>query len=121
MDGRVQEPVARFLKKKFRVDHVDMITEPGPDKILARNRKKPAIASIKGRVKISTQKHGSKVIAVAGHHDCAGHSVNKARHTEDIMRSVANITQWGLASTVLGLWVNRNGHVEEIVRVADKI
>ena len=38
MDGRTQEPVIAFVKKRFGIDCVDMITEPGPDKILAQSK-----------------------------------------------------------------------------------
>ena len=37
MDGRVQEPVAKFLKEIYGIDFVDTITEPGPVKILSEN------------------------------------------------------------------------------------
>ncbi len=41
MDGRVQEPVIKFLKEKYKVDFVDMITEArGMDRILAERDKK---------------------------------------------------------------------------------
>ena len=72
MDGRVQHAVAELLKKKYKVDYVDMITEPGLDGVLATNQDKAAIESIKRKIGISTGRHGSKHIAVAGHHDCAG-------------------------------------------------
>jgi hypothetical protein len=39
IDGRVQEPVIRFLREKYKIDFVDMITEPGMDKILAKGEK----------------------------------------------------------------------------------
>ena len=35
IDGRVQVPVIDWIKDKFKVDHVDMITEPGMDGLLA--------------------------------------------------------------------------------------
>ena len=35
MDGRVQEPVLAWLKERYELEHVDMITEAGPDKALA--------------------------------------------------------------------------------------
>jgi hypothetical protein len=35
IDGRVQEPVAAWLKERYHLDYVDMITEPGADKVLA--------------------------------------------------------------------------------------
>ena len=34
MEGRTQLPVIAYLKKKFEVDYVDMVTEAGPVKIL---------------------------------------------------------------------------------------
>ena len=34
LDGRVQEPVAKFLKKKFGASYVDAITAPGPVKVI---------------------------------------------------------------------------------------
>ena len=47
MDGRVQLPVTAFLKKKYGVDYVDVITEPGPNGILAANKDQSIIYSIK--------------------------------------------------------------------------
>ncbi len=45
MDGRVQLPVSRWIKKNFGVDFVDTITEPGPNGILANNKDKTLIKS----------------------------------------------------------------------------
>lgn len=33
MNGRVQIPVIDYMKSKYGVDYVDMVTEPGPNKI----------------------------------------------------------------------------------------
>jgi len=38
MDGRTQIPVIDYVKRRFRVDHVDMITEPRPIRILAEQK-----------------------------------------------------------------------------------
>ncbi|RKX75878.1 MAG: hypothetical protein DRP87_13470 [Spirochaetes bacterium] len=35
MDGRVQLAVIKYLQRRFDVDYVDTITEPGPNLILA--------------------------------------------------------------------------------------
>ena len=72
MDGRVQIPVIEFLRKRFGVEHVDTITEPGPNRILALHSDGGPAASILSRVALSVEKHGSVGIAVAGHFDCAG-------------------------------------------------
>jgi len=38
MDGRCQLPVIEWMKKRYGVEYVDMITEPGPDGVLAEGR-----------------------------------------------------------------------------------
>lgn len=62
IDGRVQIPVIKYIKNKYQVDYVDMITLPGPDKVLARNKDKSALHSIKKCVEISINLHGSRLI-----------------------------------------------------------
>jgi hypothetical protein len=114
MDGRVQLPVAEFLKKKYKVDYVDAITEPGLDGILAANQDKAAIESIKRRVDISTGRHGSKHIAVVGHHDCAGNPVDKATHLAHIRAAIKTVKSWGVKAGVIGLWVDDKWKVSEV-------
>ena len=114
MDGRVQPPVTAFLKKKYGVDYVDMITEPGPNGILAANTNQAAIDSIKRRVGISTTKHGSKHIAIAGHHDCAGNPVDKDTHLAHIRSAIKAVKSWGVKAEVIGLWVDDKWKVSEV-------
>ena len=86
MDGRVQDAVKNYIKENYQVDYVDMVTEPGPNKILAENADKAVIENIKKRVEVSTHHHGSKVIAIVGHFGCAGKQtgirVNSCKKTE---------------------------------------
>lgn len=114
MDGRVQHPVAELLKKKYKVDHVDTITEPGPDGILAANQDKAAIESIKRRVDVSTGKHGSKHIAIVGHHDCAGNPVDRGTHLAHIRAAIKTVKSWGIKAEVIGLWVDDGWKVSEV-------
>ena len=114
MDGRVQQPVAEFLKKKYKVDYVDMITEPGLDGVLATNQDKTAIESIKRKIGISTGRHGSKHIAIAGHHDCAGNPVDKDTHLAHIRTAIKTVKSWGVKAEVIGLWVDNKWKVSEV-------
>ncbi len=114
MDGRVQEPVAEYLKKKLGVAFVDMITDAGPDGILAQMTDYETIKAIKKRVDISIQRHGSKHIAVVGHHDCAGNPVDVATHHSHIRSGVQSIRIWYPDTAVFGLWVNERWGVEEV-------
>ena len=77
MDGRTQLLVIAYLKGKYKVDCVDMVTEAGPVRILADCEDRVLLDSIKRRVEISTGKHRSRYIAVVGHFDCAGNPVSK--------------------------------------------
>jgi carbonic anhydrase len=113
MDGRVQIPIIEFLKKKFKVDYVDMITEPGIDKILAEGNKE-LISWIKEKIKISVKKHNSKVIAIVGHADCAGNPVEKEKHIEQIKKGMKIIKLMKLNVRIIGLWVNENWQVEGV-------
>ena len=109
MDGRVQLPVIEYIKREHGVDHVDMITEPGPDKILAEGSDEALVGSILKKVNISVSKHGSKIIAITGHYDCAGNPVSEEEHKKQIKKAVETIKGWDLpVKTILGLWIDKD-------------
>lgn len=121
MDGRTQLPVIAYLKEKFKVDCVDMITEAGRVKILADCEDRALLDSVKRRVEISIGKHRSRCIAVVGHYDCAGNPVNKETQTEQIRRSIKTVRSWDLNAEITGLWVDENWTVHEIERARSAI
>ena len=108
MDGRTQLPVFEYLKDNFAVDFVDMITEPGPNKILADDKDKTLVNSIRRRVEISVNKHQSKIIAVVGHYDCAGNPADKDEQEKQISIAINRIKQWNLGVELIGLWVDQS-------------
>ena len=108
IDGRVQKPVIDFVRRKFSFDYVDMITEPGPDKILSENKKSGIIKWIRGHAEVSIEKHKSKAIVVIGHYDCAGNPVNEETHRMQIKKAVQNVDNWNLGVSVFGLWLDRD-------------
>ena len=114
MDGRVQLPVINWMKGKYALDFVDMITEPGPDKMLTRGS--PAqVESIKSRVLISVNAHGSETILVAAHHDCAGNPVSKEEHIRQVKECVKILQSWKLpVKNIMGVWINDNWTIEII-------
>ncbi len=114
IDGRTQIPVIEWLKKEYKVDYVDMITEPGPDKVLSEDRDSFTIQAIRRKVEISLNKHNSKIVAIAGHHDCAGNPVNKETHLKQILSAVGAIKMWNLGVDVVGLWINENWEVHKV-------
>ncbi|MHB1294992.1 MAG: carbonic anhydrase [Anaerolineae bacterium] len=113
MDGRVQAPTSDWLKQRYHLDFVDMITEAGPDLIMA-GAPSPETNAILAKARISVEKHGSKIIAVVGHHDCAGNPVSKEGHLAHIRQAVAAVRSWGFAVDVIGLWIGEQWQVEKV-------
>jgi hypothetical protein len=114
MDGRTQLPVIEYMKTKFHLDYVDVITEPGPVKVIAEQGSAFQVYSIEQRLMISQEKHGSRYLAVVAHHDCAGNPVDKEKQIEQLRDSLNTIRLWGFKGTIVGLWVNENFEVEEV-------
>ncbi len=116
MDGRVQLPAINFLLERFGCDYVDSITEPGPDRILAEgNIEDDPLKSILEKIDISVKTHASAQIAVAGHHDCAGYPAEDDEHILKIRGSVEFLRRQYPGLEIIGLWIDRNWIVEEIV------
>ena len=105
MDGRVQDVVKDYMKENYSVDYVDMITEPGPNKILADATDAPIIKNIKKRVEISVRQHGSKVVAIVGHFGCAGNPAEKAEQIEHLKKAQKTVESFGFSVEIILLWV----------------
>ena len=114
MDGRIQSAVISYLQKRFNRPFVDMITEPGPNKILAEQTNSVLIDSILSRLNISVKNHQSRHIAVVGHYDCAGNPAPKEIQLEHIKQSVEFLSKKYPETQVIGLWVNEHWQVEEL-------
>lgn len=106
MDGRVQDAVKDYMKQNYSVDYVDMVTEPGPNKILADNTDSAVVEDIKKCVGISVHHHGSKVIAVVGHFGCAGNPTEKAKQIEHLNNAKKTVENFGFDAEVILLWVD---------------
>jgi len=119
MDGRTQQPVIDWMKKQYGVDYVDMITEPGPDGILAR-REMDIVAQIKTRVLISVEKHGSQAVALIAHGDCAGNPVGKDEHLGHLRKGMELIRSWELPVEIVGLWIDSESWQVDVITAISK-
>ncbi|MGE4619225.1 MAG: carbonic anhydrase [Planctomycetota bacterium] len=114
IDGRTQLPVIRYLQQRFDVDHVDSITEPGPNLILCEQKKSPTIQSILERARISIEHHSSVGVAVAGHHGCAGNPASREEQMVHIQKSIEFLTRELEGMEIVGLWVDEEWQVHEV-------
>jgi len=114
MDGRTQLPVISWFKRKYSLDYIDMITEPGPEKLLSQGSPKQ-VESIKSRVMISVNAHGSQTVLIAAHDDCAGNPVSKEEHIRQVKGCLKVVKSWGLpVRDIIGVWINDGWTVEPI-------
>ncbi len=114
INGRAQTPVIKYLEERFGVDNVDMITEIAANALLAK-AEKAAVASILRRVSVSVDQHESVGIAVVGHHGCIGNPGDEASQRKDTQNAVDLLRPLYPQVPVIGLWVDADGHVEEVI------
>lgn len=114
IDGRTQLPVIEHIKKRYGVDFVDMITLPGPDKVLAESKEISTLESIKKYVEISRSRHGSTHVAICGHYDCAGNPVDMEIHIKQLKEAKNVLKSWFPELKVVGLWINQSWEIEEV-------
>jgi hypothetical protein len=113
IDGRIQRPVAEWVRRNYQVDHVDMVTEPGADAALWRGDE-TVTASVVRRLKVSRDAHATRVVAVSGHADCAANPVDEGQHVEHIARAAQRLRSLFPGLIVIGLWVDEEGEVTPV-------
>jgi hypothetical protein len=114
MDGRVQLPVINWMMEKYHLDFIDMITEPGADKVLGVGTYNQ-METIKTKSLISVEKHGSKVIIIAGHDDCAGNPVTPEEHKTHLLKALEKVRAWKLpVEKIVAVWINKDWKIEVV-------
>ena len=115
IDGRTQEVVIDRMKQDYDIDGVDIVTFPGVDGIFSKDqRPEEMIKHIRSAVSISIEKHGSHVIAVVGHHDCAGNPGDKEHHYVHIRSAMHEVSSWNFPAQVVGFYVNEKREIEQV-------
>jgi hypothetical protein len=118
IDGRVHEPLLAWVRAHSGADHVDLVTEPGPDAALA-DCPTGACDAIRARLSVSLRAHAPNAVVIAGHDDCAANPVDPATHRLHIAAAVHEVRSWDPAIPVTGVWVGADGTVEEVAADPD--
>lgn len=112
IDGRIQLPIIHWFKETHRVDYVDMITEPGVERLFLDHNK---VLKIKSKVLHSLNTNKSRIIVLAGHYGCEENPISKKEQITQIKNAVTIIKSWKLPrASVFGVWVNDDWEVEVV-------
>ena len=104
IDGRVQGPLSEWIRGMSGAEYVDTVTEPGMDKALSGGG--AAAEALRKKAIISVRAHGSRMIVVSGHADCAGNPVTDDEHARQIAECVRVAESWKTGAEVLGVFVD---------------
>ena len=113
IDGRVQRPTILWMREQYGLDYVDVISEPGPDKLMAEGWPND-VAPVRTKVGFSVKAHDSRLVALCGHYDCAGNPATPDEHRAQIRDGVRLLRSWSLGAEIVGLWLNQNWEVEVV-------
>jgi len=107
----VQLPVLHWIKEKYQVDYVDVITEAGMDNVLSNQQD---VSEVLRSIAISVDINRSTRLFVVGHYDCRGNPVDEMTHRQEISNAVKRLKDHWPALEVIGLWVNKTWNVEMV-------
>ncbi len=113
IDGRVQRPTILWMRERYDLDYVDVISEPGPDKLMAEGWPND-VTPVRNKTSFSIKAHASRIVALCGHYDCAGNPATVEEHHEQIRKGVQLLRSWSLGADIVGLWLNARWEVEVI-------
>jgi len=118
MDGRVQYPVLDYLKNNYDLEYFDVANEAGPLRILTERTDKCRLFSLKEQIATSVEEHGSRFIALVGHHDCAENPLSRKEQEGQIDQALEYLQKaYGDEIRYVGLYVNEHWKVEEYVKI----
>ena len=113
MDGRVQLSVNEAVREIFGVSFVDTITAPGIVRFFSDETGAAETTAALTSIRISVERHGSRAIAVAAHHDCAGNPSSDQIQREQLNRAVTFLAAEFPGCETVGLW----GGSDSVARV----
>jgi hypothetical protein len=119
IDGRVHLPVINWMRDVLAVDFVDLVTYPGADRFVTQEPERAA-SVLRPSIDISIGRHGSAVLALVGHHECAANPGTAEQHRAQLLEGLRILQQWRLDVKLIALWVNSEWQIDVLrTRAAD--
>jgi hypothetical protein len=109
MDGRTQEPVAKWMMEQFGLDVIDAPNPAGPTNMVV-NGEQAVKDHYKKEVLISINGHHSKHLVIIAHQDCAANPISDDEQIAQIKEACGILmNDWELPEgvQVIGLWLTK--------------
>ena len=114
IDGRAQLPALEFVRNRFGVDHVDNVTEAGIVRYCSVSTGGAETVALQRSIDVSLNAHGSRQIAVAAHHDCAGNPVTDTFQRQQLLAAVTFLKARHPDLEVIGVWIDEAWKATEV-------
>ena len=108
MDGTIQLPAIDFVKKLWKVNRIDVITEAAPEKILSEPRDQEIINHICQNIEASLIDQHTKRLAIISHSNCDINKVSDSRKKEMLCQAVSYLKARYPGTEVVGIWFDDN-------------
>ncbi len=112
IDGRITDLVVDRLRREWGVDHVDLVTTPGPETLAHVGDGEAALSALQ----VSVDRHRSREVAVVAHTDCAANDVDDELRRRQVRETVTATRNRLPASTVTGWLVHTHEQRMEEIR-----
>ena len=114
VDGRVQRPAIEYLKARFGVPYVDIVSEWNPAHVLARSHVSTQARAVVERVSLLVAAHDVAAVALVAHHGCEEAGEFDTDPVEELNTAVQHLAQHLSQRQVIGLWIDQMDSVQEI-------
>ena len=78
------------------------------------NNDRISVNSIIKRNEISIKKHGSKLIAISGHHDCVGNTCDEEIQKQQKIKSIKHLKNIYSELIIIGLWIDNEWKMKDV-------
>ena len=113
IDGRARDPLSDWMKQKYLVHYVDLITEPEADAYIVRAAPEQ-LAILRQKIGYSMNEHHSEIVVISAHHDCAKGAMSDSDRRRQLKQASQIIAAFELPVQVVGVWLNEQWQCEII-------
>ena len=111
IDGRFHEALASWMKSRFGVEHIDLVTAPGVSAALASGDVGVTDGTLT-RLRPSLEAHHAAAVVVAAHEDCAGDPSRRREQLADLRLATARLRALlGDARPIIGVHLGIDGTI----------